>query len=92
MVYIGTISYSLYLFHFLTPGMANAQFFETYNETAMAYHAGNFLTSLFITIVFSTGMYRIVEVPARHAIRVAADRLLGIRRTAAMSEQGAPAE
>jgi peptidoglycan/LPS O-acetylase OafA/YrhL len=92
MVYIGTISYSLYLFHFLTPGMANARSFDVYNETAMAYHAVNFLTSLFITIVFSTGMYRIVEVPARRAIRAAADRLLGIQRTASMSEQGAPAE
>ena len=58
MVYIGTILYSLYLFHFLTPGMANARSFDVYNGTAMAYHAGNFLTSLFITIVFSTGMYR----------------------------------
>jgi peptidoglycan/LPS O-acetylase OafA/YrhL len=92
MVYIGTISYSLYLFHFLTPGMANTRFFDAYNETAMAYHAVNFLTSLFITIVFSTGMYRIVEVPARRAIRTAADRLLGIQHMAAMSEQGAPAE
>ena len=94
IVYVGTISYSVYLFHFLTPPLAlHARFFETYTATAAGFHAVNFLASIALTILFATGVYYLVEVPGRRAIRAAADRWMGIQRPSPVaSGQGAPAE
>jgi len=94
IVYLGTISYSVYLFHFLTPPLAlHARFFETYTSTAAGFHAVNFVASIGLTIIFATGVYYLVEVPGRRAIRAAADRWMGIRRPSPVAGgQGAPAE
>jgi 3-O-acyltransferase len=93
IVYIGTISYSLYLFHFLTPGLAlHGRHFDSFTPTAAGFHAINFAASLALAIIFSTGVYTLVEVPGRRWIRAMADQLLGLRRAPSPREQGAPAE
>jgi peptidoglycan/LPS O-acetylase OafA/YrhL len=93
IVYVGTISYSLYLFHFITPPIAlHSRSFDVFDSTAAAYHAVNFASSLALAIIFATGVYALVEVPGRKWIRVAADRLLGISRASTLQNQNAPAE
>jgi len=93
LLYIGTISYSLYLFHFITPGLGFTGRFETFDGGAAAAYALNFLFMLALAIALATGLYRLVEVPGRRAIRAAGDRLLGIRRTPPIvGSQGATAE
>jgi peptidoglycan/LPS O-acetylase OafA/YrhL len=91
LLYVGTISYSLYLFHFLVPGLSfGGGHFETFDGVAALAYALNFLFTLALAIALATGIYRLVEVPGRRAIRAAGDRLLGIRREAPIV--GAPAE
>jgi peptidoglycan/LPS O-acetylase OafA/YrhL len=90
IVYVGTISYSLYLFHFVTPNFAFYGEMPRYNLVAVAYHAAHFLTALALAVMLATGVYQLVEVPGRRVIRAAADRLLGIERRPV--EQGLPAE
>ena len=93
IVYIGTISYSLYLFHYLTPSIAlHGRHFDSFTPTAAGFHAINFAASLALAIIFSTGVYTLVEVPGRRWIRAMADQLLGLRRAPSPREQGAPAE
>jgi hypothetical protein len=44
IVYVGTISYSLYLFHFLTPPIAlHGRHFDSYTSTAAGFHAVSFV-------------------------------------------------
>ncbi|WP_246158773.1 acyltransferase family protein [Reyranella soli] len=84
IVYLGTISYSLYLFHPIIPPMAlHNRFFETYSTQAAAFHAVNFVSSIGLAIIFATGVYRLIEVPGRQWIRARADRLLGVQRSLA---------
>jgi peptidoglycan/LPS O-acetylase OafA/YrhL len=91
IVYIGTISYSLYLFHAMIPPLAlHARSFEIYDQTAAFFHAVNLMSSIVLAIIFATGVYHVVEVPGRRYIRAAADRLLGIQRRPL--ERGFPAE
>jgi peptidoglycan/LPS O-acetylase OafA/YrhL len=91
IVYVGTISYSLYLFHFITPPVAlHSRSFDVFDSTAAFYHAVNFASSLALAIFFATGVYYLVEVPGRRAVRAGADRLLGIQPRAV--ERGLPAE
>jgi peptidoglycan/LPS O-acetylase OafA/YrhL len=92
IIYLGTISYSLYLFHFVGPSMLRGRLFESYTVTAGAFHAINFVASLALAIVIATGVYRLVEVPGRRIIRAMADRLLGIRRAPLVMAEGSPAE
>jgi peptidoglycan/LPS O-acetylase OafA/YrhL len=93
LLYIGTISYSLYLFHFVVPGLGFTSRFETFDSVAAAAYTLNFLFTLALAIALATGIYRLVEVPGRRAIRAAGDRVLGIRRVAPIvGAQGAPAE
>jgi peptidoglycan/LPS O-acetylase OafA/YrhL len=93
IVYIGTISYSLYLFHYVTPSLAlHGRQFDSFTSTAAGFHAVNFVASLALAIIFSTGVYTLVEVPGRRWIRAMADQLLGLRRAPSPREQGAPAE
>ena len=81
IVYVGTISYSLYLFHYLTPPIAlHGRQFDSFTPTAAGFHAINFAASLALAIIFSTGVYTLVEVPGRRWIRAMADQLLGLRR------------
>jgi peptidoglycan/LPS O-acetylase OafA/YrhL len=74
IVYIGTISYSLYLFHFLTPSMGFHGQVADFDTFAKAYQIANYLVALALAIMLATGVYRLVEVPGRRAIRAAADR------------------
>lgn len=93
IIYLGTISYSLYLFHFVAPPVAlHGRFFESYTFKAGAFHAVNFVASFALAIVIATGVYRLVEVPGRRVIRAMADRLLGIRREPLAIAEGSPAE
>jgi peptidoglycan/LPS O-acetylase OafA/YrhL len=93
IVYVGTISYSLYLFHYVTPPLAlHGRHFDSFTPTAAGFHAINFAASLALAIIFSTGVYTLVEVPGRRWIRAMADQLLGLRRAPSPREQGAPAE
>jgi peptidoglycan/LPS O-acetylase OafA/YrhL len=88
IVYIGTISYSLYLFHFITPGLSlGAVSFDVFDRTAAVYHALNFLASLALAVFLSTGVYYVIEVPGRRAIRAIADRLLGLQRAPGLDKQ-----
>jgi peptidoglycan/LPS O-acetylase OafA/YrhL len=93
IVYIGTISYSLYLFHFITPGLSlGAISFDVFDRTAAVYHALNFLASLALAVFLSAGVYYVVEVPGRRAIRAVSERLLGIGRPPVLSKERVPAE
>jgi peptidoglycan/LPS O-acetylase OafA/YrhL len=92
ILYVGTISYSLYLFHFLAPSMGFSGSMATFNEASAAYSLVNFVLSLALAIIIATGVYRLVEVPGRGVIRSAADKLLCIRRAPMLGERGAPAE
>jgi peptidoglycan/LPS O-acetylase OafA/YrhL len=93
IIYLGTISYSLYLFHFVGPSIAlQGRLFESYTFTAGAFHAINFVASFALVIAIATGVYRLVEVPGRHIIRAMADRLLGIRRAPLAMAEGSAAE
>lgn len=79
IIYIGTISYSLYLFHFVAPPLAlHGRFFSEYSAAAMAAHAVNIAMSLGLAIIFATGAYQLIEVPGRRFIRNMADRVLGM--------------
>jgi peptidoglycan/LPS O-acetylase OafA/YrhL len=80
IVFIGTISYSLYLFHVLAPGMVFKDQVASFDGGAAAYYVASLLISLALAVFVATGIYRLVEVPGRRAIRSAADRLLGIQR------------
>jgi peptidoglycan/LPS O-acetylase OafA/YrhL len=91
IVYIGTISYSLYLFHQFIPPLTSRIRFTAFDGMSAAFHAFNFLVAIGMAVIFATGVYMIVEVPARRAIRAGADRLLGIS-TPTSSPRGAPAE
>jgi peptidoglycan/LPS O-acetylase OafA/YrhL len=93
LLYIGTISYSLYLFHFAVPPIAFHGQFQTFNFSAAVYYIVNFAFSLAVAIMLATGVYRFVEVPGRRMLRAAGDRLLGIRRAMPVeSERSAAAE
>jgi peptidoglycan/LPS O-acetylase OafA/YrhL len=90
IIYVGTISYSLYLFHFVVPPIVFHGQFQTFDLTAAAYYAANFIVSLALAIMLATGVYRLVEVPGRRAIRAAADRWLGVSQPAHKKPPAAP--
>jgi peptidoglycan/LPS O-acetylase OafA/YrhL len=90
--YVGAISYSLYLFHFVVLGLGFSGRFDVFDRAAAGAYALNFLFTLALAIVLATGLYRLVEVPGRRIIHAAADRMLGLPRVSAASLQGAPAE
>lgn len=76
--YVGEISYSLYLFHFLVPGLAFHGQYPMLDTAAACYYAANFAISLGFAVIVATGVYRLVEVPGRRALRAVADRVLGV--------------
>jgi peptidoglycan/LPS O-acetylase OafA/YrhL len=92
IVYLGTISYSVYLFHVFAPALAFNGEVPDFDLAAAAYHAVNSIISFALTIMLASGIYKFVEVPGRRAIRTAADRILGILRVAPIARQGVPAE
>jgi peptidoglycan/LPS O-acetylase OafA/YrhL len=80
IVFVGTVSYSLYslyLFHFVAPPLAlHGMSFDNYTATAVTFYVVNILASLAFALVIAMGVYQLVEVPGRRAIRAAADRTL----------------
>ena len=93
ILYIGTISYSLYLFHVFAAAMVTRIRFTAFDGMAAAYHAFTFLVALGLAIIIATGVYRLVEVPGRRYVRAVADRLLGIGSVAtAPADVRTPAE
>jgi peptidoglycan/LPS O-acetylase OafA/YrhL len=93
IVYVGTISYSLYLFHALIPPLAlHGRSFDIYGPTAAFFHAVNFVSSIALAIIFATGVYHLIEVRGRRYIRAAADRLLGVGAVPIVRNERAPAE
>jgi peptidoglycan/LPS O-acetylase OafA/YrhL len=83
IVYLGTISYSVYLFHVFAPGVGFYAEVPVYDAAAKAYHALNALVTFAVTILIAHGAYYLVEVPGRRFIRRAADQLLGVQREGA---------
>jgi peptidoglycan/LPS O-acetylase OafA/YrhL len=90
LVYLGTISYSLYLFHFLAPHLGFAGTSARFEGNVAVYQSMNFAFAIFVAIIIASGMYRLVELPGRRVLRAFADRLLGLRRPALTA--GQPAE
>lgn len=76
IIYVGTISYSLYLFHFAVPTVFGGQF-STFDRAAAAFYGVNFVVATTLAIMLATGIYRLLEVPGRRVLRAFADRLLG---------------
>jgi len=68
LIFVGEISYSLYLFHALSPryGIYLAVPFEW---TLFPFHVINFVVSTFCAVIFAFGMYKLVEMPAQRALR-----------------------
>jgi peptidoglycan/LPS O-acetylase OafA/YrhL len=77
LVYVGTVSYSLYLFHFwiVSPFAGTL---DRFDGRAALFYLVNVLTALFMAIMLATGTYQLVEVPGRRLIRRFADRFLGV--------------
>jgi peptidoglycan/LPS O-acetylase OafA/YrhL len=79
IVYVGTVSYSLYLFHFAVPNLGiGGDVFQKLTLVALLYWLVTFATGVAFAIMLATGVYQLVEVPGRRLIRRGADRLLGI--------------
>lgn len=75
LVYVGTVSYSLYLLHFWIPSPF-AGTLPVFDFTSGMVFALNFLLALFIAIAVATGVYQLVEIPGRRLLRRWADFLL----------------
>lgn len=89
IVFVGTISYSLYLFHYLTPHLGFAGPLRPFETNVALYQVANFAQALGMAVILAAGMYWMVELPGRRAMRAAADRLLGIARRAPSLPQAA---
>jgi peptidoglycan/LPS O-acetylase OafA/YrhL len=77
------ISYSLYLFHFITPGIVVADTFSVFEGAGSYYYLLNFGMSFLLAVALAAGIYRLVEFPARQKIRLLADGALGLPRLGA---------
>ena len=74
IVYVGTVSYSLYLFHlFVIPIFLVAPFAHI-----EPWWFANFAAAIAFAILLAAGIYHVVEVPSRRILRRAADRLLPV--------------
>jgi peptidoglycan/LPS O-acetylase OafA/YrhL len=89
LVFVGTISYSLYLFHFIVPVMTTNVTHASFDAAALLDQAINSALTLALAIMLSAGIYRLVEVPGRRWIRAAADRILGLQVDASLPRSAA---
>jgi len=70
LVYIGTISYSIYLFHYLAPNLLTRHSSSTvFDERMLLLFSFNMAITIAFTLVLATGLYYIVEVPGRRLLR-----------------------
>jgi len=68
LIVVGEISYSLYLFHALSPRYG-IYFAVPFEWTLFPLHVLNFVISTFCAVIFAFGMYKLVEMPAQRALR-----------------------
>jgi hypothetical protein len=80
---LGTISYSLYLFHQFLPRLGMYLTSEPFSWRLLPYFVANFALASTLAIAFSWGMYHFVEVKAQDALR----GLLPRRSAAAIGAQ-----
>jgi peptidoglycan/LPS O-acetylase OafA/YrhL len=80
---LGTMSYSLYLFHQFLPRLGMYLTTEPFSWPLLPYFAMNFALAITLAIAFSWGMYHFVEVKAQDALR----QLLPRRGAAALGPQ-----
>jgi peptidoglycan/LPS O-acetylase OafA/YrhL len=80
---LGTISYSVYLFHLFLPRLGMYLTSEPFSWGLFPYFVANFALASTLTIAFSWGMYHFVEVKAQNALR----RLLPRRSVAVFGLQ-----
>ena len=66
---LGTISYSLYLFHLFLPRLGMHLTSESFRWGLFPYFIANFALASTLTIAFSWGMYHFVEVKAQNVLR-----------------------
>ena len=69
LLFLGEISYSLYLFHPLAPRFGIVWPDSVFVWNLAAVHLMNFLIFCFFAIVFAYGMYKLVEMPGQCALR-----------------------
>jgi peptidoglycan/LPS O-acetylase OafA/YrhL len=80
LLHIGMVSYSLYLFHFVAPALGFSGKLPTVTEASVLFSIINFVLCTFMAVMLATGIYYLVEVPGRRAIRRVGDEWLGIQR------------
>jgi peptidoglycan/LPS O-acetylase OafA/YrhL len=76
LMFMGEISYSLYLFHPLSPRFGAAWTGSSFSWALFPYFLISFALTGFCALIFAFGMYRLVEIPAQRALR----GLLDMRR------------
>jgi peptidoglycan/LPS O-acetylase OafA/YrhL len=90
LISLGTISYSLYLFHAVAPGAVVGGDFSKFEGPVPTIYLLNFSVSLLLAVAIAAGIYRLLELPARKRVRVLADRLLGVQSTTPIAPLHAP--
>lgn len=70
LVFLGEISYSLYLFHPLAPRFGYIVPGSSFSWDLVPAHLMNLLISCFFAIVLAYGMYKLVEMPAQRMLRL----------------------
>ena len=69
LVFLGEISYSLYLFHFLSPRIGVAAPGGEFAFKYVPLFIMNFTMTLLLSIAFASGMFRLLELPAQTLLR-----------------------
>jgi peptidoglycan/LPS O-acetylase OafA/YrhL len=85
LMFVGEISYSLYLFHPLSPRVGAAWTGSNFSWDLFPYFIVSFALTGFCALVFAFGMYRLVEMPAQRALR----RRLDTRPAARLGRESA---
>jgi peptidoglycan/LPS O-acetylase OafA/YrhL len=84
LIFMGEISYSLYLFHPLSPRIGIAWPDRAFEVGLLPVLALNMAVTVGCAIVFAFGMYKLVEMPAQRQLRLLWTRLYGRRSGAAV--------